>query len=265
MGCVDDQGRLFVGDSAGVNWSPKKFEAVLPNRVLMLEDRDGDGVFERSTVFADKLAVPKGGCWADGSLFVASPPGIWKFTDADDDGVAEKRDADGNSTVNFFDRMQNGSSGDFVILVYYSDPYFDARFYDGNATNNPTISSGVVNRIVGYWVAPNRRLAGENAIYSFDTDKYKTGAATWTTSWSVTFPATLSSTVTIESLLPPATVAYSQAAEFPILINDLSGLSNNYTFYNYQNKSIITRCKILHGNQAKRITNTYNFTITPRG
>ncbi len=92
MGCVDDRGRLFVGDSAGVNWSPKKFEAVLPNRVLMLEDRDGDGVFERSTVFADKLAVPKGGCWADGSLFVASPPGIWKFTDADDDGVAEKRE-----------------------------------------------------------------------------------------------------------------------------------------------------------------------------
>ncbi|MEY4306951.1 MAG: hypothetical protein RJA95_319, partial [Verrucomicrobiota bacterium] len=28
MGCVDDQGRLFVGDSAGVNWSPKKFEAI---------------------------------------------------------------------------------------------------------------------------------------------------------------------------------------------------------------------------------------------
>jgi prepilin-type N-terminal cleavage/methylation domain-containing protein len=182
------------------------------------------------------------------------------------DGVAEKRDADGNGAVNFFDRMQNGSSGDFVILVYYSDPYFDARFYDGNAGNNPTISSGIVNRIVGYWVAPNRRLAGENAIYSFDTNSYRVGAAaTWTTTWGITFPATLSSTVSIESLLPPATVAYSQAAEFPILINDLSGLSNNYTFYNYQNKSIITRCKILHGNQAKRITNTYNFTITPRG
>lgn len=92
MGCVDDRGRLFVGDSAGVNWSPKKFEDLLPNRVLMLEDRDGDGIFERSTVFADKLTVPKGGCWANGSLYVASPPGIWKFTDADDDGVAEQRE-----------------------------------------------------------------------------------------------------------------------------------------------------------------------------
>jgi len=181
------------------------------------------------------------------------------------DGVAETRDADGTGAVNFFDRMQNGASGDFVVLIYYSDPYFDTRFYDGNASNNPTISSGIVNRIIGYWVAPNRRLAGEHAIYSFDTNAYRGAGATWTTTWGVTFPVALSSTVTIESLLPPATTSYAQATEFPILINDLSGLANNYTFYNYQNKSIITRCKILHGNQAKRITNTYNFTITPRG
>jgi putative heme-binding domain-containing protein len=92
MGCVDDRGRLFIGDSAGVNWSAAKFEAKLPNRVLMLEDRDGDGVFDRSTIFADKLTVPKGGCWVDGSLYVASPPGIWKFTDRNDDGIAEERE-----------------------------------------------------------------------------------------------------------------------------------------------------------------------------
>jgi putative heme-binding domain-containing protein len=92
LGCVDERGRLFVGDSAGVNWNHKKFEEHRPNRVLMLEDRDGDGVFEHSTVFADGLTVPKGGCWAEGSLYVASPPGIWRFTDADDDGVAEQRE-----------------------------------------------------------------------------------------------------------------------------------------------------------------------------
>ena len=27
----------------------------------------------------------------DGSLYVASPPGIWKFTDTDGDGVADQR------------------------------------------------------------------------------------------------------------------------------------------------------------------------------
>jgi prepilin-type N-terminal cleavage/methylation domain-containing protein len=181
------------------------------------------------------------------------------------DGVAETRDADGNSAVNFFDRQQNGASGDFMVLIYYSDPYFNTLLYDGNASNNPTITSGVVSRMVGYWIAPNRRFPGENAVYTFDTDTYKGAGATWSTSWGATFPATLSSTVTFESLLPPATTAYSQATEFPILLNNLSGLSNGYTFYNYQNKSIITKAKILHGNQAKRVTNTYNFTITPRG
>lgn len=105
MGCVDDRGRLFVGDSIGVNWSTKKFERETPGRVVMLEDRDGDGVFDRSVVFADRLTVPKGGCWADGSLFVASPPGIWKFTDADDDGVAEKREL----VVGGFEWTANGA------------------------------------------------------------------------------------------------------------------------------------------------------------
>ncbi|MCX6921084.1 MAG: DUF1080 domain-containing protein, partial [Verrucomicrobia bacterium] len=92
MGCVDDQGRLFVGDSAGVNWSPKKFETVLPNRILLLEDRDGDGIYEHSTVFADKLAYPKGAYFLNGSLYVTDTPGVWKFTDTDGDGIADKRE-----------------------------------------------------------------------------------------------------------------------------------------------------------------------------
>jgi prepilin-type N-terminal cleavage/methylation domain-containing protein len=182
------------------------------------------------------------------------------------DGATETRDARvATGTVDFYDRMQNGESGDFMVLIYYSDPYFDTRLYDSDPTNNPSLSNGTVSRMVGYWVAPNRRLSGENAVYSFDTDAYKGAGATWTTPWGITFPAALSSTVTFESLLPPATTAYSQRSDFPILLNNLSGLSNGYTFYNYQNKSIITRAKILHGNQAKRVTNTYNFTITPRG
>ncbi|MEI6461594.1 MAG: PVC-type heme-binding CxxCH protein [Verrucomicrobiota bacterium] len=92
MGCVDDQGRLFVGDSAGVNWSPKKFETERPNRILLLEDRDGDGIYEHSTVFADKLAYPKGAYFLNGSLYVTDTPGVWKFTDTDGDGIADKRE-----------------------------------------------------------------------------------------------------------------------------------------------------------------------------
>ena len=91
LGCVDDKGRLFVGDSPGTAWGTARHESEKAGRIVMLEDRDGDGVFDRSTVFADGLTVPKGACWLGGSLYVASPPGIWKFTDTDGDGVADER------------------------------------------------------------------------------------------------------------------------------------------------------------------------------
>ncbi|MBL9178738.1 MAG: c-type cytochrome [Verrucomicrobiaceae bacterium] len=92
MGCLDDRGRLFIGDATGVNWNKKQLEANPPNRVLMLEDTNHDGAFDKSTLFADKMTFPQGACWLDGSLYVASPPGIWKLTDTDNDGVADKRE-----------------------------------------------------------------------------------------------------------------------------------------------------------------------------
>lgn len=91
MACLDDRGRLFVGDAVGVNWNKAQLEATPPNRVLLLEDTDRDGTFDKSTVFADRMTFPQGGCWLDGSLYVCSPPGLWRLTDRDGDGVAEER------------------------------------------------------------------------------------------------------------------------------------------------------------------------------
>ena len=79
MGCLDDRGRLFLGDSSGVNWTQEQLDKAPPHRVLLLEDADGDGVFDRSTVFADRMTFPQGACWLGGSLYVASPPGIWQI------------------------------------------------------------------------------------------------------------------------------------------------------------------------------------------
>ena len=92
MGCFDDRGRLFVCDGAGVNMSAEELEKNLPNHISMLEDQDGDGTFDKSTVFADRMTFPMGGVWHDNALYVASPPNIWRLEDTDDDGVADKRD-----------------------------------------------------------------------------------------------------------------------------------------------------------------------------
>ena len=88
----DERGRLYVTDSSGSNEHVDIQREKRPHRIMRLVDQDGDGRFDVSTVYADQLMFPEGSLWFDGSLYVAAPPEIWKFTDADDDGVAEKRE-----------------------------------------------------------------------------------------------------------------------------------------------------------------------------
>jgi len=90
--CFDDQGRLFVTESSGSNEAPDKQLLNPTHRVLCLADRDGDGIFEHSTVFAEKVMFPQGCLWHQGSVYVAAPPSIWKFTDTNGDGVADQRE-----------------------------------------------------------------------------------------------------------------------------------------------------------------------------
>jgi putative membrane-bound dehydrogenase-like protein len=88
----DEQGRLYVTDSSGSNDKVDKQLEQKPHRIVRLEDTDGDGRFDKTTVFADKLMFPEGAMWYDGSFYVSAPPSIWKLTDSDGDGVADKRE-----------------------------------------------------------------------------------------------------------------------------------------------------------------------------
>ena len=88
----DEEGRLYVADSSGSNDKVEKQLADKPHRIVRLEDTDGDGRFDKSIVFADRMMFPEGTLWHDGSLYVAAPPSIWKLTDRNGDGVADRRE-----------------------------------------------------------------------------------------------------------------------------------------------------------------------------
>ena len=88
----DEQGRLYVAEASGSkDWNKPQPEETR-HRVLRLEDSDGDGRFDKRTVFATFEMLAQGSMWLDGSLYVAAAPIIWKLTDEDGDGVAERRE-----------------------------------------------------------------------------------------------------------------------------------------------------------------------------
>ncbi|MDW8242740.1 MAG: c-type cytochrome [Thermogemmata sp.] len=89
---LDERGRLYVGDSSGSNEPVQVQLQKKPHRIVRLEDSNGDGVFDRATVFVKNVMFPEGTLWYNGSLYVAAPPHILKFTDLDDDGVADKEE-----------------------------------------------------------------------------------------------------------------------------------------------------------------------------
>ncbi len=86
----DENGRMFVCEM--IDYSEERDRTPHLGRVSLLEDRDGDGFYETSTVFADNLPWPTGLIWANGGLFVGATPDLWRFEDRDGDGRAEVRE-----------------------------------------------------------------------------------------------------------------------------------------------------------------------------
>jgi putative membrane-bound dehydrogenase-like protein len=91
MGNFDERGRLYIVDSAGSNEPFKKLVETPPHRIVILEDTDADGRFDKRTVFADKLVMPQGVLPHAGAVYVASPPSVWKLVDTNGDDIADER------------------------------------------------------------------------------------------------------------------------------------------------------------------------------
>lgn len=92
MAAFDDRGRLFIAENAGINLNKEELLRERPNSIKLVEDTDRDGVFDKATLFADGMTFPQGALWVYDSLYVMSPPSLWRFADEDGDGQAEVRE-----------------------------------------------------------------------------------------------------------------------------------------------------------------------------
>ncbi len=92
----DGNGRMFVIELRGYVQSLDGVDIMPPlGRISMHEDRDNDGVYERHTVFVDKLVFPRFVVpWGAGSILTmeTNADEVWKYTDTDGDGVADKKE-----------------------------------------------------------------------------------------------------------------------------------------------------------------------------
>lgn len=86
----DADGRLFVVEMR--SYMPDIFgtgEKLPTNRISVLEDTDGDGIFDSSSVFLDELVLPRGVAPCYGGALVIEPPHLYFCKDADGDGRAD--------------------------------------------------------------------------------------------------------------------------------------------------------------------------------
>ncbi|MEO6785861.1 MAG: PVC-type heme-binding CxxCH protein, partial [Chthoniobacteraceae bacterium] len=86
----DDRGRMFVVEM--IDYSERRDVTPHLGRVSMIEDKDGDGTYETSTVFADDLPWPTGLICANGGVYVIATPDVWFFKDTKGTGRADVRE-----------------------------------------------------------------------------------------------------------------------------------------------------------------------------
>lgn len=139
-------------------------------------------------------------------------------------------------------RLYEGNAGDFILLGFQGPPDLD----------NPVFAARPTTRLIGYFRAPSDPddPSSTGPVRRFDTDELG----------GIPDPADPLNPPDPESLIP----ASSTMNSFPVVVELAEGLADQRLFYNFGDSTIMINAKILHGNNAKRVTDTYNMTISTR-
>jgi mono/diheme cytochrome c family protein/glucose/arabinose dehydrogenase len=88
----DPSGRIWVVEMRGYMHDVDGRGEDLPNgRVVVLEDTDGDGRMDASTVFLDGIVMPRSIALVNDGVLVGAPPHLFFYRDTNGDGRADDR------------------------------------------------------------------------------------------------------------------------------------------------------------------------------
>ena len=112
-------------------------------RVVVLEDTDSDGRADKSTVFLDRLVMPRSFAFVEGGILLQEPPNLWFCPDADGDLKADsRRKVGGMGVVGNPQHTANGLRYGIDNWLHCSDSPKRYRWSDGKLHAADTIKRG---------------------------------------------------------------------------------------------------------------------------
>ncbi|MDF3128637.1 prepilin-type N-terminal cleavage/methylation domain-containing protein [Kiritimatiellaeota bacterium B1221] len=145
------------------------------------------------------------------------------------------------------DRVRPNEAGDCLLLVYKTG-YAEMMDMGVDPLHDPR----PVNKLVLYYRSVTHEEDGQE----------RGPVRRWVKDLSSSPETDADKIHNIEQMIPSLSVLESESSE---VVELSEGLANGRLFYNFQNKTVMINGKIIHGNQAKWVTDTYNFSISPRG
>ncbi len=112
-------------------------------QVVVLEDTDGDTFMDKSTVFLDKLVMPRTVSFVKGGVLVSEPPHLWYCRDTDGDLKCDSKTLVGKyGRPGNPEHTENGLMPAMDNWIYSANASIRHRFADGKLIEDRTLDRG---------------------------------------------------------------------------------------------------------------------------